>query len=98
MVKEGISGYMRRVAEGLELVGDSFDAKRRDLALVAVRCEQCDWACSLVDEATGAMDGACALAVLFPAMMEVCAAAVATWATVAGACYGCLAVVGGSCK
>lgn len=93
MLKEGLSPYLREVADRLDRTAVTLQNRTARVRNVALQqCPSCDWACGFVPESEAAMGLACALAAVFPPAMELCVAASASYLTVYAVCAFCTVI------
>jgi hypothetical protein len=102
LLKEGLSPFMREVADAVEAVAPKLrlpEGAVRRVALQPVppaqQCADCETINAMVENANTALTMACALAAVFPPAGELCVAAGLTYLTMitaAGACAALLAI------
>jgi hypothetical protein len=100
LLKEGLSPFMREVADAVEAVAPKLQWHQGQIRRVALQpipnpseCGDCKRACGLVQPALEALTAACALAAVFPPAAELCAAASLTYITTVVACGTCMAII-----
>ena len=94
MLKEGLSPFLRDAADSLDQAAVTLQERASRIRNVAVQCESCRYACGFVSNSEAAMTISCAMALVFPPAVEVCAAASANYITVYLACALCAAISG----
>jgi hypothetical protein len=100
MLKEGLSPFMREVADAVEAIAPKlqlYQAQVRRVVLQPIpspgECGDCERACGLVEAAIAALTAACALMAVFPPAAELCAAASFAYLTALVACGSCQAII-----
>jgi hypothetical protein len=102
MLKEGLSPFIREVADAVEALAPKLRLPEGAVRRVALQpippaqqCADCETVYAMVENAIAALTAACALAAVFPPAAELCVAASLTYLTMvaaAGACAGILAI------
>jgi hypothetical protein len=96
LLKEGLSPMMRQLADELDKVAPKLQAQMGAVRAVSLRqpipdCGSCDPICNNVGPAEDTASVICAAAVLFPALAELCAAALAAYLSWVTGCAVCQA-------